>query len=211
MKKLCLLFLLLIPLLNIKAQDFKAGPLGGLSVSQVDGDSFAGYQKLGVNVGAFVSRPLSKSWDIQLNIEYMQKGSRKTPNVEKNEFDDYKIDLGYIQFPLVARYRYKDFSFEGGLSIGALLHSDEYKDGQDLSELEGVPPFQTMEYATVLGFNYHFNDRIWINTRLLYSINRIRIPYDGQIPIYDPRPHWLSRKPGQYNNNLVFSLYYSIN
>lgn len=210
MKNLLILTFTIVLTTSITAQEFRAGPLGGFAVSQVDGDGYPGYHKIGLTLGGFVSRPLSESWDLQLDISYIRKGSRETPKPEKNQFDDYQIDLDYIQFPLVARYKYKKVSFEGGLSIAALIGSDEFRDGQSISDLEDVPPFKGVEYTTVLGFNYHFNKRLWINARFLYSLNRIRIPYDGQIPVYDPRKHWLSRKPGQYNNNLVFSLYYSI-
>ncbi len=206
-----LLILLTLTSFISQAQEFRAGPLAGFGVSQVDGDGYAGFHKVGLNLGAFVSRELSPRWDIQLDIAYMQKGSRKKPNIEQNNTDDYEIDLGYIQFPLVAKYKAKQMSFELGLSIGTLLHDDEFRDEQSIKGLEGVPPFKSMEYATVLGLNYHFTERLWINGRFLYSLNRIRVPYDGQIPVYDPRKHWLSRKPGQYNNNLVFSVYYSIN
>ncbi|TRX71599.1 porin family protein [Carboxylicivirga sp. M1479] len=213
-KILTSLFLVLIMGLSTsKAQEFKAGPLLGTSFSQVDGDNYAGYNKVGLNLGAFVSRPISEKWQLQLDIAYIQKGSRQAPKPDKEQYDDYKIHLSYIQFPLVARYRYKQFSGEAGISIGALLTSEEEIDGTPIEDLPShdVVPFQSTEWATVFGLNYHFNDYFWINARWLYSINRVRIPYDGDIPAYNPKPHWFSRKPGQYNNNFVVSLYYSIN
>nr|WP_319400435.1 porin family protein [uncultured Carboxylicivirga sp.] len=211
MKKLIttsFLFLLVLPLI---AQDFRAGFVGGASLSQVDGDTYAGFHKPGFTIGGFVSRQISKTMDLQFDISFIQKGARRAPNIEKGIYDDYQIDLGYIQFPVVARYNFQHFSVEAGMSIAALINDDEFWDEQSIKGNEGVPPFKTMEYATVFGVNYHFNERLWVNARLLYSLNRIRIPYDGEIPIYDPKKHWLSRKPGQYNNNMVFSVYYAIN
>ncbi|WP_439181985.1 porin family protein [Carboxylicivirga taeanensis] len=212
MRKICCyLFVALLFGTTIKAQEFRAGPLVGASFSQVDGDYFSGYNKAGFTLGAFVKRPLAKHWDIQLDIAYIQKGSREAPNPEKGKYDDYKIHLDYIQFPLVARYQYRQFSAEGGVSVGVLLGSKEEIDGTpigDLPEHEMVP-FQDIEWASVFGLNYHVNERLWINARWLYSINRIRIPYDGKIPVYDPKAHWLSRKPGQYNNNFVLTFYYA--
>lgn len=195
------------------AQEFRAGPLMGIAFSQVDGDNYAGYNKVGINLGAFVSRSISEKWELQFDIAYMQKGSREAPKPDKGRYDDYKISLSYIQFPVVARYQYKQFSMEGGLSIGALISDVEEIEGTPIEDLPSYSPvpFQTMEYATVFGLNYHVNERLRINTRWLYSINRIRIPYDGEIPVYNPKPHWLSRKPGQYNNNFVVTAYYTIN
>jgi hypothetical protein len=113
----------------------------------------------------------------------------------------------------VARYRYKNFSGEAGLAIAALLNSEEEIDGVPVEDVPNadIVPFQNTEWASVFGLNYHFNENFWINARWYYSINRVRIPYDGEIPVYNPKPHWLSRKPGQYNNNFVVTLYYSIN
>ncbi len=210
MHKLFFLTAALFIWLDCSAQEFRAGPLLGIAFSQVDGDNFGGYNKPGLNLGAFVSRSINDYWEIQLDIAYMRKGAREAPNPEKGKYDDYKINLSYIQFPLVARYQYKQFSAEGGLSVGALLSSEEEIDGTPIGDLPGhdVVPFQDIEWASVFGLNYHITDRLWVNARWLYSINRIRIPYDGEIPVYNPKPHWISRKPGQYNNNFIVSLYY---
>lgn len=200
--------LLLLSHINLSAQDFVAGPKTGISFTQVDGDSYAGFNKIGFNLGGFVYRRLSKRWDVQFEIEYLQKGSKKTPDVEKGDYNDYQMNLGYIQFPVLARYKIKKFSLEGGLSIGALIHEQEWVEGAEIPEDKKVS-FQTMEYATIFGFNYNITDRLWVNARYSYSINRIRIPYDGDIPIYNP--HWDKRKPGQYNDIIVVSVYYALN
>jgi len=213
MNKAILILSLLICTSLAHAQDFRAGALLGTSFSQVDGDNYIGYNKVGINIGGFVSRPISDKWELQFDISYIQKGSREAPKPDKGRYDDYKIHLSYIQFPLVARYHYKKFSGEAGISIAALLNSEEEVDGAPVEDIPNsdIVPFQNTEWATVFGLNYHITDRLWINARWLYSINRVRIPYNGEIPVYNPKPHWLSRKPGQYNNNFVVSAYYSIN
>ncbi|MBS2096684.1 porin family protein [Carboxylicivirga linearis] len=210
-KQILILFISLFCFITIQAQEFRAGFTGGPTMSQVDGDTYAGFNKLGFSLGGFVSRQISPSIDLQFDISYIQKGARRAPNIEKAIYDDYEIDLGYIQFPVTARYHFRDFSVEGGIAIATLLHDDEFWDEQSIKGNEGVPPFKSLEFSTVFGLNYHISERLWINGRLLYSLNRIRIPYDGELEIYDPKKHWLSRKPGQYNNNIVFSVYYAIN
>ena len=44
------------------AQDFGAQLLVGANFSQVDGDQFAGYNKLGVNAGIQINRPINSDW-----------------------------------------------------------------------------------------------------------------------------------------------------
>lgn len=205
---LSLIFGLLFHFSNtLLSQDFVAGPKLGVAFTQVDGDTYKGFNKAGLNFGGFVFRPLNKRWDLQFEIEYMQKGSRKTPLVEEKDYTDYKMDLHYLQFPIFARYKLKDFSFEAGLSIGTLLSETEYLDGSEISGEDKVP-FKNMEFATLFGVNYHFNKRTWVNVRFSYSINRIRVPYGGEVPIYPP--HWDLRKPGQYNNVIVVSVNYAL-
>lgn len=204
-------FLLLA--INASAQEFRAGPVLGMSFSQVDGDNYAGFNKPGIMFGAFVSRSINDKWDLQLDITYIQKGSREAPKPDKGQYDDYKLHLSYIQFPLVAGYRSKKITVEGGLSINALLYHAEEIDGTPLADMPShdLVPFKTMEYATVFGLNYHVSERLRINARWMYSINRIRLPYNGDISVYNPRPHWLSRTLGQYNNNFIVSACYTIN
>lgn len=192
------------------SQDFVAGPLVGASFSQVDGDFHAGYHKPGINVGGFVYRKLTDRWDVQMEITYIQKGSRKKPDYDIGDLVDYEINLQYMQIPLLGKFHYKSFSAEAGISIGTLLASEELRDGAPVPGND-VVSFKDIEYATLFGLNYHINKRLWVNARLSYSLNRIRIPYDGEIDIYEPTRHWFSRRTGQYNNNVIISVYYALN
>jgi hypothetical protein len=192
---------------SILSQDFVAGPKFGVAFTQVDGDTYKGFNKAGLNFGGFVYRPLNEKWNLQFEIEYMQKGSRKTPLVEENDYTDYKMDLHYLQFPVFARYKLKVFSFEAGLSIGTLISETEFYDGSEISEEDKVP-FKNSELATLFSVNYHFNKRTWVNVRFSYSINRIRVPYGGEVPIYPPQ--WDLRKPGQYNNVIAVSVNHAL-
>ncbi len=191
---------------TVLSQNFHAGPKVGVDFSQVDGDGYGGYHKAGLNLGAFVYRTIGKKqhWDLQFEIEYIQKGSRKTPNYDTGDLNDYKLTLNYIQMPLIARYNMRHVSLEGGLSLGTLLSSKEI-----FNDTEGGNPFKSMEFAMILGINYHFNPKLWINGRYTVSLARVREPYNGEIPVYDPNDLWDCRKPGQYNNVLVVSLYYA--
>src|SRR5689334_21238513 len=83
------------------AQNFHAGLLAGISTSQVDGDNLAGYHKVGIKGGVFVNRQLSEKFALQLEIEFLQKGSRKPVDTIENTF--FLMRLNYIDVPLLAR------------------------------------------------------------------------------------------------------------
>jgi hypothetical protein len=192
---------------GMKAQDFYAGPLLGASFSQIDGDSYRGYNKLGLVLGGFVGRELSDHWKTQLEIVYIQKGSSATPDVEAGDYSDYKVDLRYIQFPLTMQLTTGLFSFEGGLSYGRLLNYYEEVYGAPIADEDQVP-FKNSEWSTIFGFSYHITEQFLVNVRFNYSLFRVREPYDGDIPVYDA--HWDFRKPGQYNHVVSMSFYYNL-
>jgi hypothetical protein len=191
------------------SQKFIGGPKLGIAFTQVDGDFYGGYHKVGVDFGGFVYRTIGKNqkWDLQFEIEYVQKGSRETPDPENGTYTDYKMALNYLQIPIFARFNARHLSFEAGLSLGTLFSSKEFTDGEEIP-VEDQVPFKNMEFAVLAGINYHFNPKLWFNARFSYSLARIREPYNGDIPVYDPDP-WDLQKPGQYNNVMVFSFYYA--
>ena len=57
-KKIALLLLIFLPDL-IYAQGFNAGIRAGIIGSQVDGDTYEGFNKAGITAGLFVNRKLS--------------------------------------------------------------------------------------------------------------------------------------------------------
>jgi hypothetical protein len=79
MKYLLLLIVFLIPTLASRAQKFEGGVLGGVNGSQVRGDFTSGYQKPGINAGAYVNYNWSEKTFWGMELRFSQKGSRKTP------------------------------------------------------------------------------------------------------------------------------------
>jgi hypothetical protein len=70
MKKILLLAFLVISFsYNLKAQEFRAGLIGGIVASQVDGDRIGGFYKAGFSGGLFVYRDLNKVSRIALYNE----------------------------------------------------------------------------------------------------------------------------------------------
>jgi hypothetical protein len=88
MRKVFLLTLmigLVVVATQTQSQKFNGGILVGGLVSQVDGDDWAGYHKLGFLGGGFVSLDVSKHFTLQMEMEYIQKGKNrliwKTPMI----------------------------------------------------------------------------------------------------------------------------------
>ncbi len=217
MKKIvtsCIFFFFFF-LSSVFSQYFKAGISAGIATSQVDGDTYAGYNKAGLYAGAFVSRKISaaSNWSALFEITYIQKGSRKVPKPDKGDFADYKLKLDYVEVPLLAKYNFSladtsgeeklKFALFGGIAIAALVNSKEW---DAFGAVSGGTPFQKMDFSTVLGINYYLSEHIGFEARTEYSLAPVR--KGGASPYYI---NWSTNifKPGYYNNLLVFAFKYS--
>src|SRR5258706_10632378 len=91
------LFFILITNL-IYAQNFNAGLRFGIDGSQVNGDNLSGFNKAGIIAGAYVSRKFSDLISLQMEMVYIQKGSRK-PTDMNNSY--YRLRVHYIEVPVL--------------------------------------------------------------------------------------------------------------
>lgn len=185
----------------MNAQYFNAGIKLGLVGSQVDGDGFGGYDKLGLDAGLFVNYQLSMRTSLQLEMEYIQKGSSHTPNYIDGDIIEYKMRVNYLQLPVLFQYKLaQNFSVETGPGFGILLSNYEEYNGWDIqSNL-----FRKFALSWITGLNYKISDSWNANFRLDYSLIGIR-----QKPA--PGDRWIFFQYGQFNNALVISLHYLIN
>lgn len=196
--KLSLLTLLLVASILTMAQEFKGGILGGLAASEVSGDRLSGPNKAGLYLGAFVYRYFSQRSSIQMELDYIQKGSRQNPD-SSNNYQSYLLRLNYIELPVHYRYDFAEkASLEAGLSLGVLVHSYEEANG---STAVSGPDFNTTDFSFNFGFFYTIMENLKINVRYSNSILAIRPHSQGQTYRWNQ---------GQYNEVLSFVLFYEL-
>lgn len=190
-------FMAIISTSVISAQEFNAALYSGVVASQVDGDTYAGYNKAGLVLGGYVNRFLNKKLATQMGMRYIQKGSKEADD-KINTY--YMIQLHYIEMPLTLRYYYFDkVDFEGGLALGYLIKGLEAKNN-DLYLEEANPAFDSFDISAMAGLSYHFNDKLSASAHFVYSLTAIR-PFFPNLP---------NIKGGQYNNVLHFTLAYKL-
>jgi len=196
MRHRILLFLLIISLYGF-SQEFNAGVYGGAVASQLDGDTYDGYNKAGFIAGAYVNRNFKKQLSWQMGLRYIQKGSKR---VSEKLGIYYKSQLHYMEIPLTIRYYYfKKVDIEGGISAGYLIKALEDKGGYGLAEAD--PPFNKFEASALFGLNYHFSDKIAVAGHFSYSITSVR-PYSSGYEAFMDK--------GQHNNLFYFTLIYKL-
>ena len=199
---------LIIPLIlfgiTLKAQVFKPGLIAGISGSQIEGDGYGGYNKLGFIAGSFVSTEFSKKISAQLEIYFINKGSFDPAHPEKGDYDQFKVNINYIEIPLVINYDIDIVKFEAGIYLAKVLGTPQLED-------EFGPifvyqyPFKSYDFGWLIGSSYQINERFSFNLRAKSSIIPIR-----DFENTDQRFGILNKlfNRGWYNLDLNFSLRY---
>jgi len=185
--------------LSLYSQDFNGGVLGGINATQVYGDSFSGPNKAGLYLGVFVNRYFSNRSSIQLELDYIQKGSRKNPDASTGDYNTYLLRLNYIELPVMYKYDFAEKgTLEGGLTLGVLVNS--YEEANGSTDVSG-DDFNSIDFGANIGIYYTLVENLRINMRISTSIIPIRDHSSGQT---------YGLNQGQYNQGIAFILYYII-
>lgn len=202
MKHLSLLIILMIFTgTAVFSQRFEGGVLGGLNASQVDGDSYSGYNKPGIVGGVYVITDLSPTLYSGMEIKFAQKGSRKNPNFKTEDQIKYIMRLNYIDLPLYLGARTSErTSILAGISAGYLFSGKEFNNYGELPE-EDRHPFNDFDIQGFLGFRFQMTDRLSVDLRGAYSLLPIR-EQPGEVLSY-----WLD---SQFSNLLSTTILYRL-
>lgn len=187
---------------------FYGGLLVGADFCQVDGDYFAGYHKVGLNVGAIGYAQLKRHLALSMEILYTEKGSKSTIDREVSSqgsgvfITQYGITANYAEIPVMVNYFDKRKSHFGvGLSYGQLVHSNEVLVTAPAAAGEAIDlnkyPFRKSELEALAGFELHLVKGLFLNVRFQYSI----------LPMRSDIPPTFARAT-QYNNLFVVRFMY---
>jgi opacity protein-like surface antigen len=195
MKSILPFLVLLIISITATGQRFTGGILVGFNACQVDGDTYAGYNKFGFTAGAFTSTRLSTHMSGELQIRFMQKGANK--KVTENDLSKYTSKLNYIEVPVLLRlHQTEKISWHLGPGFGYLFdYSVEDENGPLHND---AISFRKFELSGIAGFQYLIMEKLAVSVTFSYSV----------MPIADhPNDPLHFRQPGLYNN--LFSMVFS--
>ena len=165
--KIKLIILIIFSTQIIFAQGFSGGLLGGLVVSQVDGDAYDGYHKIGMQAGVYSTYSFSDKWALTTELKYIQKGSSKTD--KKDPYSDFKIKLSHIDVPVLLNYNYNEkLIFGAGISYGLLV-------GAEVQDGAGVVPKEYLSYHdsdinAIIQVKYLLGEHFWVDLKGAYSV-----------------------------------------
>ncbi len=202
MKKNFLLIFFILLNSFLFAQIFNGGLKLGINGSQVDGDSYAGYNKIGFNAGAFVNTKLKERLKLQFEMIYTQKGAYKPSKPEIGDYFTSKLRLNYVEIPILLLYKYKDYmEFEGGFSA-AVLMNQEFQDTYGKIPLTDIYQYNKYDFGFVAGLNFNISEHFKAGMRYTYTL------FFTPIRKYKSKSNFFTEM-GQTNNVLSLSIYYT--
>lgn len=166
----------------IVAQQFNAGVFGGVTASQVDGDSYSGFNKLGLTAGAFVNREIDNNIFWQIEIKYATRGVYKGPT----DIDPtlYRSTYRYVEIPLSVHYLIDDkIQIEAGTSPEVLINV-KFSDQDGLIDPSNYPENRRFGLSVFGGVHYWFNPTTGVGIRYTYSAIPFRDPQEWNHPRY---------------------------
>lgn len=198
MKHFLFIFLLVTLAGIASSQNFEGGALFGLTASQIDGDNYRGYNKVGLQGGGWVRRMFTYTLGGQMEIRYVQKGALNTKT--GNGATYYRMALHYIDIPLMAQYAYNEnVVFELGIGPEVLMTAKAQDQDGDIQIAD--PKHYRFTMSAIAGIGYRFLEVYSIHFRFNYSVLPIQAHSSGQSYLLNQ---------GKYSNVLSFAFYYQI-
>lgn len=142
----------------------------GVSTSQIFGDGFGGYNKVGLIAGTGVKTRIKENLILQIEIDYCNRGSKDPSRPDKGKYTSYKFSTHYIDVPLMLKFWLWKFELEAGVNNGFFLfHRETDQNGMIDPNIYKVE-FTKYELAIAAGVNIPINEFWYFNTRFQNSL-----------------------------------------
>lgn len=198
---------------DLYSQRIQGAIIGGMNLTQVDGDEVYGFKKIGANVGLGAIVPLGKNFEFSIETLFSQKGANQKQQYLDSISPDtvytgaYKLNVDYLEIPFLVMYNDKDVITAGaGFSYGRLVRVNEYEHGKKVETTtltEG--PYSRNEFSILADLRFRIYKQLKINLRYSYSLSKIRTR-----DFYDTKGNYLTTRD-QYNNVITLRLIYMFN
>ena len=159
------------------------GLVGGINFSQVDGDGYKGYAKMGYTGGGVLFLPFGDidmpipdaTVALSMEVLFTQKGSKGRGALTGLVSQDINLQYGEVPIQLNLYRGPRKSGFGAGFSIGYLASSEETVDpGNGLPVLKDGLPFKKFDLNFVLTGNLHIWNGIFVSPRFQYSLLSVR-------------------------------------
>ncbi len=183
-------------------------PVLGMTACQIHGDNASGYNKPGLTGGIMVNSRLSKKLSLDLGIIYSQKGAWKNQNPKNGDYTFFRINIDYIELPLLLNLKANSKYFITlGPSLAYLFNYNVNINGIDYGYLYH---FNKFEYSVNFGLGRRIKGKWLVEVRTNNSF--LPILNYGQTAnlVFYPNPVARFFNKGLYNNILSAYIIYEI-
>ncbi|MES1215426.1 MAG: porin family protein [Bacteroidota bacterium] len=174
MKKKCFfIFLVLLSVVAVHAQQVNIGVKADLNYFRVNGDGMSQQFNAGVSGGGYAEIKINDKWSIQPELLYSQRNTRakdfsKYFSASASLSASNDAFLSYISVPVVVKYKfYQNWSISAGAQYNYLVYADE-----DLLK-DGKEAFKKNDIGVVAGVDYAVSKRVGFYGRFYYGLNDI--------------------------------------
>lgn len=196
------LYLVFLAFANrIKGQNFHIGGIAGVNASQISGDGLAGFNKAGLLVGGYANTDISEKVNMQFEILYSEKGSRKLPRNDKGDTDAFLLRLNYVEIPVMLRLKNNKFTYDVGIYYGRLLNQYLEDENGPFDIPEPLNQFKGGDFGALIGINFNFSKHLIMNWRISNSLTAVRKHDSGENFRFDN---------GMFHTFMSFSMRYEL-
>lgn len=158
---------------------FYGGLKLGANFSQIDGDGFSGYHKVGfAGEGIVYVKPFPVV-GFSLGLGYAQKGCHESSLIGTNigpAVFRYRVHLQYVEVPLMIQiFTPGRLHYSLGVAYNRLLSSKE--ESEDINQIAISPdlyPFEKQELSGIVGINFKVYRSFFLCGQYEYSLSSIR-------------------------------------
>lgn len=175
MKKVLLVLVFAASVAAANAQ-VKFGVKAGVNLSNVIGsDAEDTKMKVGFNAGGLVQIPVTTQFSIQPELVYSAQGFK----ADDEEGDELKINSGYINIPVLAKYTSTSgFFAETGPQLGLLINA-KAKLGDESEDIKDF--YKKTDFAWAFGLGYQTPSGVGINARYNLGLSKIADEGDAKV------------------------------
>lgn len=147
MKRSLLLFAFTLAIATISQAQVRIGLKGGVNLANLNADGFDTKMKIGFNAGAIAKFSVTSAFSIQPELLYSSQGT----SIEEL---DAKLELNYINIPVMFQYNVAGFILETGPQMGVLASAKVKANGQseDMKDL-----YKSIDFSWGIGAGYQMS------------------------------------------------------
>lgn len=162
-----------------QAQEIRLGAKGGVNFANIGGDDITGVDfnsRTGFHIGALVEIPVSEKFWVQPEVLYNALGSKSNQTRILGSKVESKLNLDYIQIPVMAKYYViEGLALEAGPQIAFLVKAEgetSIGDGTITNDLD-KDNFSSIDFSLGVGASYRLDMGLFLGARYNFGLTDI--------------------------------------